>query len=258
MERRGLLDERAPKRQKSGNVWEQTDSLFVGLLANCRNGACQLSFTPSPQGGISRLPHETDRSGNVDFSSTPLRFSLFGPHHQCSGLRSDVEHSNIQESGAQLDNASQQQHHQGTLFAHYNVSEHSTAKIRPKVAAEGPTSARRQLVQPTIESIFSRPTGPGQHHTVVSPEAVAIPSAGTTPACFLCLKNAAETGCRCPFCERVPCKTCCADCDNCGTLVCNVCAVADYSQRYDRILCPGCCNNTGDRGREPEDMQVDD
>ncbi|KAA0711597.1 Apoptosis regulatory protein [Triplophysa tibetana] len=71
-------------------------------------------------------------------------------------------------------------------------------------------------------------------------KANTVPGSAAAPtACCVCQR---VSGSRqpCVQCERSACPACTQQCSSCSGHCCNLCAVTDYSERYDRVLCVSC------------------
>ncbi|XP_065105199.1 apoptosis regulatory protein Siva [Paramisgurnus dabryanus] len=71
-------------------------------------------------------------------------------------------------------------------------------------------------------------------------KANSVPGCASGPAvCCVCQR---VSGSRqpCAQCDRSSCPACTQQCNSCSSHCCNLCAVTDYSERYDRVLCVSC------------------
>ncbi|KAG5181708.1 hypothetical protein JKP88DRAFT_278690 [Tribonema minus] len=138
---------------------------------------------------------------------------------------------------------------------HFVRSGHKAAyQLPPAPAAAHPVPAlASRKAQPTLDTMFGRPAATA-HSAAAAPAAIAAPAAAAPPPppqqCHACLTpsaadaaagiGAARAGHLCAFCERATCGRCMRGCDACGAHLCLLCILADYSQCWDRLVCPAC------------------
>ncbi|XP_051578935.1 apoptosis regulatory protein Siva [Myxocyprinus asiaticus] len=68
--------------------------------------------------------------------------------------------------------------------------------------------------------------------------AVSGPAAAIT-ACCVCQRVSGSRS-PCSLCERPACPACTQQCNSCSNHCCSLCAITDYSECYDRVLCFNC------------------
>ncbi|KNC47572.1 uncharacterized protein AMSG_02597 [Thecamonas trahens ATCC 50062] len=61
-------------------------------------------------------------------------------------------------------------------------------------------------------------------------------------ACYICEKTESAVGCA--RCGYAVCPACMRQCDLCADSFCDVCVIVNYDQRYDRIFCLSCSDES--------------